>query len=180
MNKKILYIDMDGVIADFDGAMAELTGKPFSTDWNHPEIERLSAEVHALCVANPDIFHNLKPVPDSIEYVKKLMELYEVYFLSTPMWELPESFIGKRLWIEQHFGELGLKRLILTHRKDLNHGDYLIDDTTRHGVDAFKGEHIHIFTDPAFRKWKHVYEYLHYVATQEVHCVQTAPQSTGV
>jgi 5'(3')-deoxyribonucleotidase len=115
--------------------------------------------VDEICLANPNIFHNLEPMPDSIEYVKKLFDLYEVYFLSTPMWIVPESFIGKRLWIEQHFGKMAVKRLILTHRKDLNIGDYLVDDRKHNGAGEFTGEHIHFATD-RFPDWQRVYEYL--------------------
>lgn len=53
----------------------------------------------------------------------------------------------------------GYKRLILTHHKDLNRGDFLIDDRTRHGADRFAGEHIHLGSD-RFPDWPSVMEYL--------------------
>ena len=87
------------------------------------------------------------------------MEHYDVYFLSTPMWNVPNSFPGKRIWIDKHFGEAAEKRLILTHRKDLNMGEYLIDDRLRNGVDKFTGEHIH-FGQKGFETWAEVLEYL--------------------
>jgi 5'(3')-deoxyribonucleotidase len=75
------------------------------------------------------------------------------------MWALPESYSGKRIWLEKHFGESIKKRLILSHRKDLLMGDYLIDDRLRHGVTEFKGEHIHFGTDK-FPDWEAVLDYL--------------------
>ena len=51
------------------------------------------------------------------------------------------------------------KRLILSHHKNLNMGDYLIDDRTANGVDEFKGEHIH-FGTAAFPNWDSVVSYL--------------------
>lgn len=51
------------------------------------------------------------------------------------------------------------KRLILSHHKNLNHGHYLIDDRTKHGVAQFAGEHIH-FGAPRFPHWTAVLEYL--------------------
>lgn len=79
------------------------------------------------------------------------------------MWYVPHSFIGKRIWIENHFGELGTKRLILTHRKDLNVGNYLIDDRTASGAGAFKGMHIH-FETAEFPNWEVTLKYLEKVS----------------
>ena len=75
------------------------------------------------------------------------------------MWDVPLSFTGKRIWLEEHFGKVAEKRLILTHRKDLCMGDYLVDDTTRNGAGEFIGTHIH-FNTPAYPDWEAVYQYL--------------------
>lgn len=157
-DKKILYIDMDGVIADFGKAINDIDP---SVDMSNSTVNynNRADRVDEICLANPNIFHNLEPMPDSIEYVKKLFELYEVYFLSTPMWIVPESFTGKRIWLETHFGKMAAKRLILTHRKDLNIGAYLVDDRKHNGAGEFTGMHIHFGTD-RFPTWESVYDYL--------------------
>ena len=36
----------------------------------------------------------------------------------------------------------------------------MIDDRTKNGAGEFKGNHIHIFTDPKFMSWKAVVDYL--------------------
>jgi len=152
--KKILYIDMDGVIADFDLGVKRFNSTVDTTDFaNQREV------VDAICEANPKIFHTLPPIDGAIDAVHELFNHYEVYFLSTPMWNVPESFTGKRVWIDKHFGKLAHKRLILTHRKDLNMGDYLIDDRLFNGVDKFTGEHIH-FGQKGFETWYQVLNYL--------------------
>ncbi len=51
------------------------------------------------------------------------------------------------------------KRLILTHHKELNKGDFLIDDRDANGAGSFEGEHIW-FSSPRFPDWKTVIEYL--------------------
>jgi len=51
------------------------------------------------------------------------------------------------------------KRLILSHHKNLNVGDYLIDDRPANGADKFTGEWIHFGQDP-FPDWKSVTDYL--------------------
>jgi len=76
-----------------------------------------------------------------------------------PPLENPSAWSDKLLWVQRHLGEAGYKRLILTHHKHLNHGDFLIDDRTKHGVDCFGGEHIH-FGTMQFPDWTAVMAYL--------------------
>ena len=51
------------------------------------------------------------------------------------------------------------KKIIMTHRKDMIYGDYLIDDRTANGAAQFKGEHIHFGTSK-FPDWASVVKYL--------------------
>lgn len=144
---------MDGVLANLEKRVLELDP---SFDYSDSDgYEARSAVLDQICKANPTIFQDLEPIEGGIEAVKKLNEVYDIYFLSTPMWALPESFSGKRIWLEKHFGDLVKHKLILTKRKDLNIGDYLIDDTTRNGAAEFTGEHIHFGTEE-YPTWKEV------------------------
>ena len=152
--KRILYVDMDGVIADFIGKIHEL----------HPEIciddaDEYQREIDDLCFKNPLIFDDLKPIVEGIEAVKILMEIYDVYFLSTPMWEIPESYTSKRRWLFKYFEEDCKKKLILTHRKDLQRGAFLIDDRLTNGSEDFQGFHIHYGQFP-FEDWNKVFKFL--------------------
>lgn len=79
------------------------------------------------------------------------------------MWDLPMSYIGKRHWIEKHFGEMAKHRLILTHRKDLNIGDFLADERLVNGAREFKGVHIHFGTE-RFPNWQITLKYLESIA----------------
>lgn len=154
----ILYIDMDGVVASFHGAVGKLAPDLYLGDG--PDYEERSKKVDKLCRENPNIFRTLEPIEGSKEAIRELRKTFEIYFLSTPMWAVPESYADKRIWLEEHYGGWAHKKLILTHRKDLNRGDFLIDDTRRNGVEGFQGEHIHIFTDPRFPNWSSVTNYL--------------------
>lgn len=155
--KKIVYIDLDGVTADFDKKMDELAPDLYLGDG--PDYEIRSKMVDEVIKANLTMFQELDPIDGSIESINQLMNSFEVYFLSTPVWAVPESFSGKRIWVEKHFGDAVKKRLILTHRKDLAIGDFLIDDRLKNGAAEFKGEHIHFGSDK-FPNWKSVVEYL--------------------
>ena len=63
------------------------------------------------------------------------------------------------MWVKRYLGEIAYKRLILTHHKNLNIGDLLIDDRTANGADLFNGEHI-IFGSKKYPNWKSVCNYL--------------------
>lgn len=62
-------------------------------------------------------------------------------------------------WVKKHLGKAAYKRLILSHHKNLNVGDFFIDDRTKNGADKFKGEHIHFGTEK-FPNWEAVVRYL--------------------
>jgi hypothetical protein len=72
--------------------------------------------------------------------------------------------------VKEHLGSIegnpAYKRLILTHHKNLNKGDFIIDDRIHRGVDKFEGKHIH-FGTAEFPDWKSVVEYLKQFASGE-------------
>jgi 5'(3')-deoxyribonucleotidase len=87
---------------------------------------------------------------------------FETFFLSTPPWDNPDGWKHKRLWIEKYFGNSARHKLILTARKDLNIGDYLIDDSKFRGPQKFKGEWIE-FGSKKFPDWNAVLTYLNLI-----------------
>ncbi|MCA6368221.1 MAG: hypothetical protein IM618_14350 [Cytophagales bacterium] len=160
--RKLLYLDMDGVLADFDAGIKSFDPSICTLDHHH-DFEQRTIIVEAICKANPTIFHTLPTIEGAVEAVHELFPLFDIYFLSTPMWSVPESFTGKRIWVETHFGAQAEKKLILSHRKDLNIGHYLVDDRLRNGVKDFKGQHIH-FGTKRFSDWNKTKRYLISVA----------------
>jgi 5'-nucleotidase len=69
------------------------------------------------------------------------------------------GWTGKRIWLEEQFGEKINGKLILTHRKDLVKGDILIDDRPNNGAKDFEGEWIH-FGSENFPDWSSVIKHL--------------------
>lgn len=145
---KLLFIDLDGVVADFVSAMNAHPKKEISPYDEHPD-------------TIPHIFRDLKPVKGAIKAVNMLLDAknYNVYFLSTAPWDNPSAWTDKRLWIEEQFGNKINRRLILTHRKDLVKGDILIDDRPNNGAKDFEGELI-IFGSDKYPNWDAVLRYL--------------------
>ena len=140
-NKKILYIDMDGVLCDFD-SKAAMSPKHIK--------DKYGDNLHRV----PGFYRDLQPLPGAIKAYKELCKHYDVYIASTPSWSNPSCWIDKRLWVQQYLGQDAYKKLILTSNKGLLKGTddegepyTLIDDNTWNGVEDFQGDHIHFGTD---------------------------------
>lgn len=144
--KKILYIDMDNVLVDFQSGIDQITTE---------EKEKYEGRLDEV----PGIFGLMKPIDGAIDSYELLCNHYDVYILSTSPWENESALIDKLRWVKKYLGKVAYKRLILTHHKNLNKGDFLIDDRTKNGVDKFEGEHIH-FGQGDFLSWKEVVNYL--------------------
>jgi len=158
MVKKRLYIDMDGVIVNLGDEIKkwmdehQIVAHRFKDNPDH---------IHGL-------FRNPKPIKDAVSAINKLNDSgkFEMFILTAAPWGNPDAATDKRYWIEQYFGTLFHKRMIITHRKDLLIGDYLIDDSKANGAGEFKGELISFGIDfktgvpNKFKNWKEVLDYL--------------------
>ena len=140
----LIYVDMDNVIVDFKSALRKR-----GIDEDMKNADDLDG-----------IFSEMNPMPGAIDGYNKLFEMgHDVYILSTAPWENPSAWSDKLLWVKKYLGKVAYKRLILSHNKNLNSGDYLIDDRTANGAGQFTGEHIH-FGSEQFPDWHSVLKYL--------------------
>jgi len=143
--KKILYIDMDGVLVDTTSA-----------------INRLFRE-------NPDLYQKYKHYPDRIPHLFEVGEpidgairavnllyqtqKYDMFIATSAPWRNPNAANHKKRWIENYFGDMFYKRMFITHRKDLLMGDYLIDDRLKNGAGEFGGKLIRFGWDYEEQRW---------------------------
>jgi 5'-nucleotidase len=143
MRKKI-FVDMDGVLCDFYGAakkalMENPTQKYPQSKWG--------------------FFLKLQEMPDSVESVKELNKVYDVWILTRPSSRNVNCYTEKAQWIWDHLGYEFLEKTIFSGDKSLIMGDYLIDDQNNANQDKFVGEWIHFGSDK-FPDWKSVKKYL--------------------
>jgi len=131
-NKKVVWIDMDGVLVDF-GLHVEntISNNTFLRESYKGRYDHI-----------PGIFRTAPPNEGAIEAINKLADSgkYELYIATAAPWGNPSAAMDKRFWIEEHFGDLFYKKMAVTHLKNMLIGDYLIDDRTANGAGEFKGE----------------------------------------
>ena len=144
--KKILYVDMDNVLVDFPSGISKIP-------------KELKSEYEDRLDEVPGIFSLMEPIKGAIESYKQLSQKYDTYILSTAPWKNSSGWSDKNEWVKKYLGDFAYKRLILSHHKNLNYGDYLIDDRLANGANLFTGEHIHFGSDK-FPDWQSVCSYL--------------------
>ena len=145
-DKKILYIDMDNVLVDFKSAL------DIQPDEILEEYKNREDEI-------PNLFSWMLPMKDAVDSFNTLSKVYDTYILSTAPWNNSTAWSDKLEWVKRYLGNTAHKRLIISHHKNLNQGDYLIDDRTKNGAGKFTGELI-LFGSKEFSNWSMVLSYL--------------------
>jgi hypothetical protein len=122
-----LYLDCDGVLADFDRAATELLGMP----------PRLFEKSHGLgafwreIARHPDFYGSLPLMPDTMALFDAVRHLDPVILTGLPRgtWAAPQ----KVRWAAEHFpGTRILTVMAVDKRYHTQQGDILIDDQLKH------------------------------------------------
>ena len=137
---------MDNVLVDFPSGISKIS-------------KALQSEYEDRLDEVPRIFSLMEPIKGAIESYKKLSQKFDTYILSTAPWKNSSGWSDKNEWVKKYLGDVAYKRLILSHHKNLNYGDYLIDDRLASGAALFKGKHIH-FGSHKYPGWESVCTYL--------------------
>ena len=147
MKKQILYIDMDSVLTDFCGAFDNLD-KEIQKQYKDAKDEV------------PGMFNKMRPIKGAVEAFDKLTDKYDTYILSSAPWNNPSAWVDKLEWVKKYLCPKAEKRLILSHHKNLNRGDYLIDDRPNNGAKDFQGEWLHFGENGKYPNWASILDYL--------------------
>ena len=144
--KKRVFVDMDNVLVDFESGLAQVS-------------EEVKKEYEGRLDEIPGLFGLMKPMSGAIEAMHELQKHYDMFILSTAPWKNPSAWSDKVAWVTRYLDDVFHKRMVITHRKDLCQGDYLIDDRGKNGTSEFAGEWIK-FGSEKFPDWNSVLEYL--------------------
>ena len=142
MRKQTLYVDMDGVLVDFNSGINRLSAEMMESYSSHPEDA-------------PGVFALMDPIPGALEALDRLRKKYYIYLLSTAPWNNLSAWSDKVNWVKIQMDPYYEKRVILCHNKSLLKGNFLIDDRSGHGAEHFEGEWIH-FGSSEFPDWNTV------------------------
>jgi 5'(3')-deoxyribonucleotidase len=142
---KIVYLDMDGPLADFDKAI----GEERNENGDPPEMFKKG------------FFRNLEVTPYAKMGVSLLLDCEDIdlYIASKPSTKNLYSATEKYEWIDEHFPEL-LKKVFLTCDKGKLIGDYLIDDDADRWKRKFKGEFIQFYPAAPLTSWYNIVDTL--------------------
>lgn len=124
---------MDGVLVNLQKAIDDYKKK-------HPKKFKKYYTEHPDRI--PYLFKNPIPIDNAIESVLKLYESgkYDMFIATASPNDNKTAASEKVLWIKKYFGDIFDRKIIISHRKDLLIGDYLIDDRFANGSVEFKGE----------------------------------------
>lgn len=160
MISKVILVDMDGVLANFE--------EGFLNEWKkkYPKLPFVQLQNRRSFYIRDDYLREFLPKIESVYFKKgfilglnpiegaidaiKEMETngYQVKVCTTPLNGNIFSEEEKTTWIEKYLGKEWLKNLIFIKDKSLAEGDYLIDDKPKiKTVRVPKWEHV-IFDAP--------------------------------
>lgn len=152
-HNKTVLVDMDGVLADFDGlvlerlprSIARVARMNFYIAQDYPEHKEHVREI----TSHPDFFKQLPLIDGALDGWERLLDLgYDPRICSAPLSDNTFSVEGKLTWLRQSFvpkfGEAVVSRAIFDKQKYKYNGRVLIDD--RPDVDTGNGQ----------ATWRHV------------------------
>ena len=84
--KKVIYFDMDGVLADFESGLAKVS-------------EDVRKEYEGRFDEIPGLFSLMEPMPGAIDAIHRIQKdgRFELYILSTAPWNNPSAWSDKLL-----------------------------------------------------------------------------------
>lgn len=98
------------------------------------------AKVYSL-INMPGFATMLQPCPGAVDGLKKVMEMADVLFVTSPLKSSPTWAHDRRLWLEKYFGDEQGKKIVSTHEKYAVDGDFLLDDKPEHCA-GWSAEHL--------------------------------------
>jgi hypothetical protein len=124
---RTVFLDCDGVLADFDKGAAAIFGMPPAKYEHRFGLKRFWG---ALASA-PDFFNTLDLLPDAMELFEAVRPLKPVILTGLPRgnWAEPQ----KRRWAAQHFpGVQVITTTAALKREHCRPGDALVDDRSKY------------------------------------------------
>ncbi|XP_029432590.1 5'(3')-deoxyribonucleotidase, mitochondrial [Rhinatrema bivittatum] len=139
-----VLVDMDGVLADFEGGFLRNYRSRYPDDpyipledrrgfWVSEQYGQLRPELCEKAISiweSKNFFIDLDPLPGAVSAVKQMakLEKTDVFICTSPIKKYRFCPYEKYAWVEKHFGQEFLEYIILTRDKTVVSADLLIDD----------------------------------------------------
>jgi 5'(3')-deoxyribonucleotidase len=128
-----VLLDVDGVCADFvEATRVALGGMWFLSDvptWDFSTVPGFDSEEAHRVWRQEGFCASIPPYRGAFEGVADLMQIADVTFVTSPMLSSPHWMFERAEWLALHFPPAPV---IFAKDKSPIHGDYLIDDRTKH------------------------------------------------
>lgn len=143
--RKRIAIDQDQVLADLLGEWLQRYNNDYNDDLVKDDIKHWEWHdiVKPKCgrkiydyLDSVDIFENLKVIENSIDAVKELSHIYDIFVVTSP-WNM-NNIKPKYDWLKQHFPFIDDKNYVFTKNKSIISADFMIDDKPEN-LEDFKG-----------------------------------------
>lgn len=144
--KKILAIDMDEVLADLITPWVHNINKAENDNvsandiktWNFGKYFKCGKRVYDYL--DYELFRNLPVKEDSQRVVRSLMDVYDIFIVSSAT-NHHDSLKAKMEWLEEHFPFIPASNIVLCGNKSIIKADFMIDDGI-HNLEVFGGHGI--------------------------------------
>ena len=138
MNKPIIALDCDGVLADWHEHAFYILNKLLDSnysindlkEWDIDELlegSSVSKNKFWEAINSSTMVQDLNPYPEAIIGVAKLKEIADIYICTSPMVHYPNWIIHRNDWLKRHF-DINPKKIIHTSAKYLVSANIFVDD----------------------------------------------------
>ncbi len=138
MNKPILALDCDGVLADWHEHAFYILNKLLDSnysvndlkEWDIDELlENTSVSKNKFweAINSSTMVQDLNPYSEALMGVAKLKEIADIYICTSPMVHYPNWIIHRNDWLKKHF-DINPKKVIHTSAKYLVSANIFVDD----------------------------------------------------
>lgn len=165
-NRPLLFLDMDGVIADFNTGVCKAHNVPFPYDnpahrgvWDMQDLWKMTAsEFWAPCNNDPEFWDSLGKMHDAdriIELACQFFRVDEIAILTAPSND-PQCVPGKRRWMQRYYPLLAGNMIFAKKKHFLAGPDRILIDDKPENVNQFTAAGgIGIYVP---RPWNHLHD----------------------
>lgn len=145
---RIIYLDMDGVLADFEGHFKEISGGLTAKQYIKSKGQNGTHAMWMLIDKDKDFFAKLKPFSHAKELVRLCRKIAPTIILSSPPVTNRERAIeNKREWLDNYIGHI--PAIFSNNKKEYANKSALLIDDFKENTESFQenGGRVLLFKD---------------------------------